>query len=315
MTERIRSPHETDSNRWLSRRNLITAGIGAVATAVPTVFGMGGGYLIGYRESQRASNEEHEVPDGIDVSYPQDDLELLPNNISFVVVAITGGLPTTTNGSVIEQLKWAKENADGGTDQPPIQLYVNTANPGEFIDEIDTWPLNNVDPSGYEPENPYGDCDGSNSLACSWQYGWNRGVEILRMFNSAVSSADLDVNPANYPWWLDVEKENSWQSGSREALERNVATLEGKVTCFQKRGCKVGLYSTHYQWDQIVGDAVKDGSNLNWLDSWLAGASSREDAKEMCSLPGLTKHSKVVMTQRIGKDLGGGDLDYNYSCF
>ena len=36
-----------------------------------------------------------------------------------------------------------------------------------------------TDQTGYTPASPYGACDGTNSLACSWQYGWTRAVAIL----------------------------------------------------------------------------------------------------------------------------------------
>jgi hypothetical protein len=106
-------------------------------------------------------------------------------------------------------------------------------------------------------------------------------------------------------WWLDVETTNTWQANKLA----NAADLEGMTAYFQSIGAKVGLYSTNYQWNQIVG-AVKPDSNLNNLKSWIAGASSETSAKSMCSTAKpLTANSPVILTQFVSRN-----LDYDYSC-
>ncbi|MBI4033497.1 hypothetical protein HY379_00680 [Candidatus Saccharibacteria bacterium] len=245
---------------------------------------------------------------GSDVSWPQCGRKL-PSGQAFGIVGVNGGLATTTNPCLAEQLLWAG-NSSGAANQPKTQLYVNTANPGEIIDQVSTWPVNNVDKTGFTPNNPYGQCGGENDLACSWQYGWNRAVEdVIDKFIPAADSANLNNDPVAYVWWLDVETVNTWQSDSSEALARNAAALEGMVAHFNGIGALAGIYSTGYQWGQIVGSAVGAGSNLNGLKSWLAGARTQAGAKKNCALPPLTAGGQVALTQFVS-----GSYDYDYSC-
>jgi hypothetical protein len=223
------------------------------------------------------------------------------------------------------------------TAQPKVQLYVNTANPYEDIQayNVTSWPTNNTDPAGRSTlgnsnilqNNPYGVCAAdpaafggySNSLACSWQYGWNRAVDTVKYFQTtAAQVSGLSTNPADYRWWLDVETMNSWQlRGGSAGQARNAASLEGMKQHYDSLGVpKVGLYSTNLQWGQIVGTtlsiptaaAPSTGANLRGLDTWLAGASSAADAKKRCTKPALTG-GKVVLVQYIVRN-----LDNNYSC-
>jgi hypothetical protein len=252
------------------------------------------------------------TPLGIDVSWPQCGAKL-PTNHAFGIVGVNGGLATTTNECLKEQLVWANK-AIGGTKQARVQLYVNTANPGGL--GTASWPTTNVDSRNVLAPNPYGVCDGTDSLACAWQYGWNRAVEdVYDRFLPAVSQTTLDKNPASYIWWLDVETENTWK-GEYPAIpttfdfSSNAAVLEGMTAYFADGvGAKVGLYSTGAQWSKIVGNAVASDSNLIGLDNWRPGGASLTTAKQACTAKPLTTGGKVVLTQYIANS-----LDYNYSC-
>lgn len=245
---------------------------------------------------------------GNDVSWPQCGKNL-PTNHAFGIVGVNGGTAANTNPCLADQLSWAYR-AVGGTSQPKVQLYVNTANPGEVIDQITTWPTSNTDKTGFTTANPYGTCTGGNDLACSWQYGWNRALEaVIDRFEPAAKAANFDSNAAGYVWWLDVETLNTWQSGSPAALSRNAATLEGMTGYYLARGAKVGLYSTNYQWNQIIGGSVSPTSNLNGLNSWMAGARSLRGAQSNCKNPPFTAGSRVTLAQYVS-----GSLDYDYSC-
>lgn len=242
---------------------------------------------------------------GNDISWPQCDRRL-PSGQAFGIVGVTGGLANTTNPCLTDQLLWANTSS-GAANQPKTQLYVNTANPGGL--NTDSWPESNVDPLGNVAPNPYGTCNGADSLACAWQYGWNRAVEdVYLRLKPAAQFAGLTDNPAVYRWWLDVEIVNTWKEGP-SGHPSNVADLEGMVAYFSSIGSQVGVYSTAYQWGQIAGSAVGADSNLNGLKSWLAGARSEADAKKRCSLPSLTSGGQVTLTQFVSRN-----LDYDYSC-
>ncbi|RFU18888.1 glycoside hydrolase family 25 domain-containing protein [Geodermatophilus marinus] len=238
---------------------------------------------------------------GYDVSHPQCD-EDLPEDPAFAVVGVNGGLATRPNPCLAEQLEWAAESATGRVSgQPEVQLYLNTANPGQVRHLVTTWPE-----SG---RSPYGRCLGGNTLACSWQYGWLRSyASVNSFFVPAATEADLDPDPAGYRWWLDVETMNTWQERSPEAAARNRAALEGMTDHLTGLGAEVGLYSTGYQWGRIAGQVPPD-SPLYELDSWLAGATTRSEAAANCTLPPLVGGGRVVLAQYVT-----GGLDHNHPC-
>lgn len=127
-------------------------------------------------------------------------------------------------------------------------------------------------------------------------------------FVPAAQAAGLSDDPRHYKWWLDVETANEWQSGSRHALRRNAASLEGMIAYFKTLQVRVGIYSTSYQFGVIAGTPEKK-SNLHGLDSWLAGGMDAPSAQRMCDFSPLTTAGRVVMVQYV-KD----NLDHNYSC-
>lgn len=245
---------------------------------------------------------------GYDVSWPQCG-QTLPTDHAFAIVGVNGGTAATTNPCLADQLRWANQ-ALGGSSQSKVQLYVNTANPGQVRDQITTWPTSNTDKTGFTTNNPYGKCNGSNHIACSWQYGWNRSVEALQdRFKPAARVVGLSAAAPDYVWWLDVETINTWQEDAPRSHDKNVATIEGMVSFYQSKGAKVGLYSTAFQWNEIVGSRVSKSSKLNGLPSWLAGAANLSDAQNFCGLPPLTRNGQVVLTQYIENN-----LDKNYAC-
>jgi len=245
------------------------------------------------------------TPLGNDVSYPQCG-KTLPTTQTFGVVGVNGGLATTTNDCLGAQLQWAWRSS-GTQHQPKAGLYVNTANPGGL--GTASWPKNNVDPVGATTQNPYGDCDGSDSLSCAWQYGWNRAVEdVQSRFVPAAQSAAIDATPATYRWWLDVETSNTWKTSGNLAKQSNTADLEGMTAYFESQGATVGLYSTASQWGSIVG-TITSGSNLNGLINWRPGGANLNTAKQACTAAPLTPGGQVLLTQYIANR-----LDYDYSC-
>jgi hypothetical protein len=239
-------------------------------------------------------------PAGFDVSYPQCG-SLLPTGQAFGVVGVDGGLPTTPNPCLAEQLVWAAGSTGTVPGQPGLQLYLNTANPGQVRQEVSTWPARGG--------TPYGACDGGNSRACSWQYGWERAEQsVTGIFGPAAQRAGIDPAPGSWTWWLDVETANTWQVGSSGARARNRAALEGMTAYLTTRGARVGLYSTGRQWAQIVGDLPRS-SPLRHLPSWLAGASSAAEARDACDDDPLVPRSDVVLAQYVT-----GAVDGDVSC-
>ncbi len=221
------------------------------------------------------------TPAGSDVSYPQCG-EALPSSSAFGIVAVNEGLPNDTNPCLAAEISWAQV-LPGGTRQPRVSLYVNTADPGNH--GISDWPANNDDPiTENRVSDPYGSCGGGNSQACAWQYGWN--LAELDAQTRGVQS------PGGYRWWLDVETINSWESNTKN----NRADLEGMAFYFRHIGGTAGIYSTPKQWDPIVG-TVSRTSPLYRLPDWMPGAKTLAQAKANCRRAPLTGGGTVTVTQ------------------
>jgi hypothetical protein len=231
---------------------------------------------------------------GNDVSYPQCS-KPLPIGQAFGVVGVNDGVANSTNPCLSMQLQWAQKSF-GSSTQPTAQLYVNTGNPADVLAQynIQDWPTSSV------AADPYGSCQGhyTDDTACSWQYGYERA--------QADAQSRSIPTPASYKWWLDVETLNSWTSNPA----KNTAMLEGMTFYFQNvLAAKVGLYSTGLQWGDITAGAIMLGSNLNGLDSWLAGATTQAMATSYCNLAPLTLGGHVTLTQ-----YATSRFDYDVSC-
>ena len=270
------------------------------ALAVTAAAVAGGVLALPATASAEAPRRDGWSATGYDVSHPQCGTDL-PAEAAFAVVGVNGGLATRPNRCLAEQLEWATRSTGGLRGGPAVELYVNTANPGQVRDQVTTWPR--------ATSTPYGTCDGGNTMACSWVYGRIRAqVTVHAFFQPAARAAGIDDDPAAYRWWLDVETMNTWQAGSTAALERNRATLEGQAAYLQESGAEVGLYSTGQQWRRIVGEVGPD-SLLHDLDSWLAGARSRAGALQNCAEPPLTDGGRVVLAQYVEDG-----LDHDVPC-
>ncbi len=300
----------------------------SAASAAPKSHGGGGG---------GGGGGSTTVSTGNDVSYPQCG-STLPSTTAFGIVGVNGGLADTANGCLgpvndvlsSSELYWALSAANGTTSQPKAALYVNTADPGNTYNGtvITDWPTSSI------ANDPYGTCTttsvtlssetyplGANSTACAWQYGWNMATQdaawltaAATAINSLTNSTFAPTAPGSYPWWLDVETANTWQSGA-SGLAMNAADLQGMVSALQNAGVAttgvdvVGAYSTSTQWAAIVGNT--DSSPLNGVTNdlyqipdWIPGARSSSGAQSNCSLASFTG-GVVAVTQWFAHPIDG----------
>ena len=246
-------------------------------------------------------------PSGNDIGWPQCG-GAYPHGQAFGIVGLNDGLANNLNPCLASELAWAAASV-GGTAVKLASLYVNTADPGQVIDQISDWPTDNVDPAGNNEDpqasgaffpDPYGACGGTDTAACSWQYGWDRAVADVLWLESTTGTG-FSTAPSSYPWWLDVETANTWESGSSGALANNTADLEGMVAALQAFGgvASVGVYSTSYQWGVITG-GTSSASTLAKLPDWIPGARTQSGAQSNCSLPSFTG-GRVLIAQWFGK--------------
>lgn len=272
------------------------------------------------------------TPTGNDFSYPQCGTTL-PNTEAFGVVGVNDGLANNLNpclGTSVSypaysqsELYWAVSTATGQTVQPRAQLYVNTADPGDIYNgkPIGDWPTSGGNAT-------YGACStttvttssgtytvGSNSPACAWQYGYDRAAQDAAWLTKKADEIDaknppvtVGDQPSSYPWWLDVETGNSWQSTSA-GQQMNIADLQGMVAALQAAGAtQIGVYSTSSQWGTITGGTATSASgSLYELPNWIPGARSLSGAASNCGQRSFTAGT-VVLTQWRAK------LDGDYSC-
>ena len=190
---------------------------------------------------------------GYDISYPQCGGPY-PTG-AFGIIGVDGGYPFAHYNPCL---------ADQVSHAPNAALYLNT---------------------GYDPV--YTQVDGTHTLpACVTQSASVLGTDPQRAaWAVGCSEASRSItyatsqgvtNPSS--WWLDVETANSWSSTD---LSLNQYTLQGVVdTVLRQSPASVGIYSTRYQWNAIVGSLPVSGVNADWV---ATGSSSANKARGYCS--------------------------------
>lgn len=238
-----------------------------------------------------------------DVSFPQCGGSMpRARGATLGVLGTNNGTSYTSNPCLVTELAWAKRLAS------PPAFYANTANPGPR--RSTHWPLGQSTPRVCSSSDP-------NSLGCSYDYGWNAGLQSLAVATEAaqrlhhVDWANARHRAANVDWWLDVETMNSWQAveghATSAAQRRDVETLVGEVDALRLAGvARVGVYSTAYQWNLITGGSKVTHTAFARTPQWLAGYASHSAATAGCAQRGFTR-GPVVMTQYLGRD--GFDAD------
>ncbi len=268
---------------------------------------------------------------GNDISYPQCG-KTFPSGQAFGIVGLNGGLandlnpcfgPSASYPVAKSELYWAVATSTGAVAaQPKASLYLNTADPGNSYNgsPITDWPTSGT--------TPYGSCTtttistssgsytvGQNTPACAWQYGYDKASTDVSWLASAANAIDaagpavtVPSSASAYPWWLDVETVNTWQTGTG-GQAMNVADLEGMIAALRAAGATTtGIYSTSAQWSQITGSAVSSTSSLNGLPDWIPGARTSSAATSNCGQTSFTVGT-VTLTQWIARS-----VDYDHFC-
>jgi major membrane immunogen (membrane-anchored lipoprotein) len=233
---------------------------------------------------------------GFDISFPQ-CTEPLPPSPGFGVVGVNGGTTFSANQCLARELTWAKSAANGTP-----AFYANTENPGPA--NATNWPTNQQTPR---------ECSGANSVACSYDYGWNAA---RLAFANAVNAERDDgassptASAVAAPWWLDVESGNKWETleyGRSSATGTyDEASIEGMIASFENIGiASVGIYSTSQQWNVIT---VRTESTFPSVPVWIPGFGSLATAEVGCGLVSFTG-GRVSLTQ-----YGSLGYDGDYAC-
>jgi hypothetical protein len=224
---------------------------------------------------------------GYDASYPQCSGSY-PSNPLFGIVGVNGGLANTANPCLSGELHWARDTP-GKTrpNQPPLSLYIDTANPGGH--HVADWPSKGT-------TSLYGACNGLLTNACSYLYGEQRAAHSYRL----VASLD-PVAAKTAPWWLDVELGASWAG----TYQLNIAALQGFISGLHNAGATgpIGIYSTSAQWHEITGLTTQTTQRAfnRRLPGWVAGTKGTlTQARQNCTNGGFTGPAPTLAQYRIG---------------
>ncbi|OYV23720.1 MAG: hypothetical protein B7W95_01070, partial [Acidimicrobiales bacterium 20-64-4] len=235
---------------------------------------------------------------GFDVSFPQCGATL-PSGAGFAIVGVNNGHPFSVNPFLVSEIQWAKTTLNATP-----QFYVNTANPGPPGNA--DWPKSQSSPQA---------CSGADSVACSYDFGWNAGQASFQ----AVVSAETQIGAPSptgvaqsSQFWLDVETGNLWESlrnanGPTSGQYANdAAVLQGELAYFASIGItSVGIYSNSHQFGAIVGSAMTRFA-ANKL--WVPGFATVSAAQAACSMPSFTG-GRIAMIQYPSRGLDG-----DYAC-
>jgi hypothetical protein len=213
---------------------------------------------------------------GYDVSSPQCSASF-PSSPLFGIVGVNGGLANNANSCLSDELKWARA-APGQKppEQPPLSLYIVTANPGG--QHVADWPSGGTTPT-------YGTCNGLLTDACSYLYGEQRASQSYHL-----AEAFDPVSARTAPWWLDVELGASWAG----TYQLNIAALKGFLAGLHDGGANgpLGIYSTSAQWKDITGLTARTTHAAfgRRLRDWVAGAETTTltQARQNCAGGGFT---------------------------
>jgi hypothetical protein len=237
---------------------------------------------------------------GYDISFPQCSSNL-PTPVGFGIVGVNDGHPFSVNPCLARELQWATSTL---TASP--EFYANTANPGPVNNA--SWPTLQQTPQV---------CFGANSVACSYDYGWNaaRGsFDNAVVAETQIGTPSPSAAAAQARWWLDVESGNAWETirttngPTSAAFANDDAVMQGELAYFASAGVtSVGVYSTTSQWIGLMGVT---GSTFAATKAWLTGYATLAAAQAACAPASASfTGGRVAMIQypSIG-------LDGDYRC-
>lgn len=137
---------------------------------------------------------------------------------------------------------------------------------------------------------------------------WTGGGELDRLRNTGYAQGMFNVGSlretgfATPVVWIDVEPvpDFAW---SDDAVA-NAAVVEGVARAYTDAGYAIGVYSTPYLWQQVVGDLALG------VPEWrAAGHTSRQEALARCAADRSIQGGPAVLAQWVE-----ADRDQNVTC-
>jgi len=196
---------------------------------------------------------------GYDVSWPQcsdsgngSKAAHMPSGGTYVILGLTHGAGHTVNPCLGAQLQWAKDH------HVMVGAYLVPSYPtAKELARADS--------------GPYGNC-GTNDVAC------RAGNDGSRQAREALNTMRAAGVPAPMVW-VDVEFRHKYPWSKNQSV--NARVVDGVIKRLQSGGVAVGVYTTSYMWQHIVGSY-----RVN-LPNWLpAGDGKVADAEAKCRTTG-----------------------------
>lgn len=181
----------------------------------------------------------------------------------FVILGLTNGPGFTPNPCLADQVQWVKARH-----LMAAAYAVNSYPDDETLDR-------------YRRKGPF---DGSTELGALSNVGYQQA-----RFNLGTMAAAGLHSPVI---WLDVEPVPvfAWSS-DREA---NAAVVVGAARGYTDAGYQIGVYSTAYLWDTVVGDLSLE------VPEWrAAGQTSRTEALRRCGDESVIQGGPAVLAQWV----------------
>lgn len=191
----------------------------------------------------------------------------------YVVIGLTNGPAFTRNPCLADQVTWARERGLA------VAAYSVLSFPSA------------AQLRAHGRSGPY---DGSSRLGALRNVGHRQAlvnVEALRAAGLVTPIVWLDVEPVpDFDWSSDPQA--------------NAAVVEGAARGYRDAGYRIGVYSTPYLWEQIVG-----GLRLGVPEWRAAGETSMQEALSRCGEDWSIQGGQPVMGQWVADD-----RDHNVTC-
>jgi len=222
---------------------------------------------------------------GGDVSWPQcpkgmgipekqgKGLPMPTDDAEFVVLGLTNGPGFTPNPCLADQVAWVQER------ELMAAAYAVASYPDDATLETYSW------------DGPYDGATKKGQLR-------NVGYQQARFNLDTMIDAGLQTPVI----WIDVEPVPFFEwSGDRAA---NAAVVEGAARAYTDAGYAIGIYSTPYLWETVVG-----AFRLGVVEWRAAGETSREEATNRCGEDWSIQGGPAVLGQWVESG-----RDYNITC-
>ncbi|WP_183092312.1 hypothetical protein [Nocardioides stalactiti] len=222
---------------------------------------------------------------GADISWPQCPkgmgipekqslgLPMPVDEAEFVVVGLTNGPGFTPNPCLADQVAWVEER----------ELMISAYAVASYPDDATL--------ARYEWDGPF---DGTRLAGRLRNVGYQQArFNVVSMIEAGLETPIV---------WIDVEPVPDFEWSADKAA--NAAVVEGAARAYTEAGYSIGVYSTPYLWDGVVGDF-----ELGVPEWRAAGRTSRDEALARCGDDWSIQGGTAVLGQWVADN-----RDHNVTC-